>query len=161
MVGSQIPTTYQRNPALEFTKYIVHIFGLESKLQREVIVVRRNLLKILKISEFSPDSHFMEPCMVLRIPDVICDFCEFTKDLDICRDISIKNKNWACSVCGHNLSKANIERRLIDILQKKYISYQVYIYIYNNNNNNNNNNIIIFSYKIYIVQNANLQRIGN
>ena len=63
-------------PALEFTKQITNIFGLDDAFSQETTNLKRNLLKIVREKEFSPTVvEGNEPSLVLVIPDVICDVC--------------------------------------------------------------------------------------
>jgi hypothetical protein len=79
------------------------------------------------------------------IPDVICEQCQECSDIDLCRDAFINNEyivesaeqgvnqdnivrgNWACQnpVCGHEINKFNIEKRLLDMANRRLISYQM------------------------------------
>ena len=93
------------NPALEFVKFTMEVFGLEPELSDEVIVLRRNLFKMLKVGEFSQEAKFQNPSLIFVLQDVICDFCLSIRDIDICRDSAITKGNWVCDTCGHSYNK--------------------------------------------------------
>ena len=78
----------------------------------------------------------VEPSLVLVIPDVICDNCQKCVDLDICREPTLNSDlenrvqdeedgKWRCSACSASLNKLNIERRLLDLANRRLISYQM------------------------------------
>eukprot|EP01022_Parablepharisma_sp_SALTPOND_P011850 TRINITY_DN1509_c0_g2_i1.p1 TRINITY_DN1509_c0_g2~~TRINITY_DN1509_c0_g2_i1.p1 ORF type:complete len:2157 (+),score=297.67 TRINITY_DN1509_c0_g2_i1:3876-10346(+) len=113
------------NPALEFVKFIVEVFGLEPELADEILVLKRNLLKMLKIGEFSKEAKYENPSLVFVLQDVICDFCLSIRDIDICRDSAITKGNWICTTCNHSYNKEYIENKLIAIVQRRILSYQM------------------------------------
>lgn len=96
-----------------------------------------NLLRMIHCKEFSEEAQGgVEPSLILVIPDVICDSCQKCTDLDICRDpvlnLESENQNqdeeaarWQCKACGAGLNKLNIERRLLDLTNRRLISYQM------------------------------------
>ncbi len=54
-------------PALAFVRTVCAVLALDSGLQQEVAVLRRNLLKLVHVREFAPASEFkasvlMAPC---------------------------------------------------------------------------------------------------
>jgi len=130
------------NAALEFSKFITtHIFGLDGAFQQEAHQVKSNLLRMIHCKEFAQEAQEgLEPSLILVIPDVICEHCQKCSDLDICRDPALNEEivvdenalgentvrgNWACSVCDNELNKMNIERKLLDLVTRRLISYQL------------------------------------
>lgn len=134
------------SPALEFSKFIsTHIFGLDEAFYVEAQKIRSNLLRMVKCKEFSQEAQTgLEPSLVLVVPDVICDVCCKCFDLDICRDPSIQStkesmnladidgadlseQSWRCSDpdCSQPLNKFDIERRLIDLVNRRLVQYQI------------------------------------
>lgn len=97
--------TTMTNPALEFVKFTMEVFGLESELMDEVTVLRRNLLKMLKIGEFSLEAKYVNPSLIFILQDIICDFCLSIRDIDICRDTAAAKGNWQCALCNHSYNK--------------------------------------------------------
>ncbi len=73
-------------PALAFVRTICAVLALDSALDEEVAVLRRNLLKLVHVREFASASEFKEPCMSYVLRDVICPSCNDCRDLDLCRD---------------------------------------------------------------------------
>lgn len=125
---------------MEFSKFITtHIFGLDDAFQLEANQVKSNLLRMIHCKEFALEAqNGLEPSLILVIPDVICEVCQKCSDLDICRDPSLNEEtvvdenvlgeniirgNWACSICDAEHNKQNIERKLLDLVNRRLISY--------------------------------------
>jgi len=111
-----------------------HIFGLESDFYKEMIGLRKNLLNKLELKEFAPQTKDgLEPALVLVLPDVICKECTQSSDLDLCRDTNLNDQadegavqdRWLCQACGSALNVDDIEKRLVSLLNKKAVSYQM------------------------------------
>jgi hypothetical protein len=69
------------------------MFAIDPAFEQQASNLRRNLLTICHIKEFSPEVKAgSEPSLVLVIPDVICQSCQNARDLDICRDPSLNPK---------------------------------------------------------------------
>lgn len=81
----------------------------------------------------------MEPSLQLVVPDVICDVCQDNQDLDLCRDpmlnaeseqvvqgntVKVKG-DWSCRHCKSELNKGLIERKLVDLLNRRIVGYQL------------------------------------
>lgn len=130
------------SPALEFTKFICnHVFGLDEAFHSEAAKVKSNLFRMLHCKEFSPEAQDgVEPSLVLVVPDVICEHCCHCFDLDLCRDLSLnamegesnpanaaESANWLCAnpECEQALNKLDLERRLLDLVNRRLISYQL------------------------------------
>jgi DNA polymerase epsilon subunit 1 len=95
------------NGTLEFIKFTCEVLGLDSSLKPSALILKRNLLRMIKVREFSEEAQFKNPSLILAIPDVICEFCMNIKDLDLARDSNISQGNWNCEMCNHNYNKVN------------------------------------------------------
>lgn len=97
----------------------------------------RNLLRVIQVKEFSEEAtKNKEPSLVLVLPDVICDSCLHCQSVDICRDNNLMEPEmfdaqgnpvsfvWFCE-CGQPLSLNKIERRLLELLNSRLITYQM------------------------------------
>lgn len=60
------------SPALAFVKLLVHLLSLDSSLSVEVGLLRRRLLRLVGVDEFSPAAVYVDPCMSFRLHDIIC-----------------------------------------------------------------------------------------
>ncbi|KAI8052820.1 hypothetical protein BDF22DRAFT_633316 [Syncephalis plumigaleata] len=133
----------QRHPALEFVLSICHVLALETEASHEVRVLRRNLLALLKIGEFSNESRFEDPCTSVRLTQVICNYCHTCSDIDLCRDphpvIADNNSSssngdgtsdsvmivWQCRSCQQPLDKSILEDQLIQLVERRVRAYQL------------------------------------
>lgn len=130
------------SPALEFSKLMcTHILGSDEAFQYEAAQVKANLLRMIHCKEFSKEAtQGLEPSLVLVIPDVVCENCLHVADLDICRDPALNGNQatvsrpydvaansgaWICQHCDGELSKLEIEQRLMDLVNKRLVSYQM------------------------------------
>ena len=100
------------NPTLELVKAICEVLSLASEHSTEVQILRRNLLDLLGIREFSTEAAFRNPCETISVPMVICARCNAIRDVDLCRDpdripsvdpesgevIPAARKSWVCHV---------------------------------------------------------------
>lgn len=69
LAGSHLRLT---NPALEFVKAVCAILELDTSVAAEVNILRKNLLRLIHVKEFSPEAGFQNPALSLVLPDVIC-----------------------------------------------------------------------------------------
>lgn len=46
------------NPALDFIRFVCHVFALDRGLDLEVHTLKRNLLKLVNIGAFAPEAEF-------------------------------------------------------------------------------------------------------
>lgn len=96
------------NPTLELVKSLCAVFALSKKHNLEARALRKELLSLLDVREFSEESIFKNPSMSLRVPGVFCGGCGSVRDLDFCRDDDI----WNCP-CGTEYNKVGLEEALV------------------------------------------------
>jgi hypothetical protein len=60
------------SPALAFVRAACHVLALDTSCSDAVAVLRRQLLRLLHVREFSAQADFQEMCLALTLPDVIC-----------------------------------------------------------------------------------------
>ncbi|KAK6456843.1 DNA-directed DNA polymerase epsilon, catalytic subunit A [Scheffersomyces xylosifermentans] len=102
---------HMKNPALELIKFLCAVFGLSSKRAIEVRVLRKELLSIFDVKEFSAEATFRNPSTVLKIPQVVCDYCNYIRDIDFCRDS--EDDLWNCSNCHKPYNRVAMEEEVI------------------------------------------------
>ncbi|PKK16595.1 hypothetical protein A306_00000309, partial [Columba livia] len=112
--GSYLPLN---NPALEFIKYVCKVNKL-----------RRDLLRLIEVGEFSEEAQFRDPCRSYVLPEVICRNCNFCRDLDLCKDPALSQDgsvlpSWVCSNCQAQYDSDAIEAALVEALQKKLMAF--------------------------------------
>ncbi|XP_059166217.1 DNA polymerase epsilon catalytic subunit A-like [Physella acuta] len=121
--GSHLNLT---NPALEFVKTICEVLSLDSNITIQIKKLKRDLLKLINVGEFSPSAEFINPCLSFVLPEMICKSCNQIRDLDLCRDISQGGDNpnaWSCQQCHTEYDSSEIEQTLVDVLQRKSMAY--------------------------------------
>jgi DNA polymerase epsilon subunit 1 len=105
-----------RNPALELVKFLCAVFCLSKRRTIEVRLLRKELLNIFDVKEFSQEATFNNPSTSLKIPHVICDYCNHIRDIDLCRDE--ETTIWNCTSCLKPYNRIAIEEELIAQFQK-------------------------------------------
>ncbi|XP_066545416.1 DNA polymerase epsilon catalytic subunit A [Amia ocellicauda] len=123
--GSHLPLN---NPALEFIKYVCQVLSLDSNITNQVNKLKRDLLRLVDVGEFSAESQFKDPCQSYILPEVICRHCNFCRDLDLCKDPAVAQDGavlpqWFCSNCQAQYEMEGIEMALVEALQKKLMTY--------------------------------------
>lgn len=113
---------HMKNPALELVKFVCAVLSLSRRENIEVRVLRKDLLTIFDIKEFSPEAVFKDPCVSLVISQVRCDYCNHVREIDCCRDLEIDV--WNCTKCQKPYNKASIEEELITQYLKTITKYQ-------------------------------------
>ena len=84
-------------PAIAFVNYFCEVASLEPEIVPDVINVKRQVLSMLQVKEFSPVARFENPAPKLILPAVFCPLCSHGQDIDLCRDHGALSKAWRCS----------------------------------------------------------------
>lgn len=114
--GSHLPLT---DPILEFVKFVCATVGLARDYQVEIGLLRRNLLELIGVREFSPEAVFHNPCEPVKLANVPCRHCDALRDFDFCRDAELfpsgreVNARWLCTGCGGEYDRSSIELALM------------------------------------------------
>ncbi|XP_023213231.1 DNA polymerase epsilon catalytic subunit A-like isoform X2 [Centruroides sculpturatus] len=116
------------SPALAFVKTVCKVLSLDHNIASEVTKVRRDLLRLVGVGEFSSMAEWSEPCQSFILPEVICKSCNHCSDLDLCRDTfelnaTTRMREWLCSVCQEPYNRLDVEAMLIECIQKKTMAY--------------------------------------
>lgn len=61
--------------------------SLDPSVTEEVDSLRRNLLRLIKVGNFSDAAEWQDPCISFVLPEVICKGCNHCRDIDLCKDI--------------------------------------------------------------------------
>ncbi|KAK9447075.1 uncharacterized protein V1518DRAFT_422137 [Limtongia smithiae] len=130
--GSHLNTT---NATAEFAKSLCAVFALARDLQLEVGLLRKELLSVFDIREFSEAGKFRNPSTSLRV-SAICDACSIESTLDFCRNEALipaisaeivggsDVKAWECKHCGHEFDRLGLEETMIAEVQTLETVYQ-------------------------------------
>ena len=98
MPGSHLQLTH---PALEFVKALYKVLTLDSAILEPVNQLRRNLLKLIGVGEFSDVAEWKDPCISFILPEVICKQCNHCRDIDLCKDPHVSEVAdtpvWVCA----------------------------------------------------------------
>ncbi|KAJ2994653.1 DNA polymerase epsilon catalytic subunit [Globomyces sp. JEL0801] len=124
--GSCRPLT---NPALEFIKMICMVLSLDQRLENDVRVLKRDLLKLIDIKEFNSNAVFQNPCERYVLSQVICSYCNHCCDLDLTRQsihsqINQPSHFLTCEGCMMAYDLEEIEQRLIQHVHLLLLKWQ-------------------------------------
>ncbi|KAK3818962.1 MAG: DNA polymerase epsilon catalytic subunit A [Benniella sp.] len=130
--GSHLDLT---NPTLELIKSITSVFRIDTSVEREARVLRKNLLDLIEVREFAPEAIFQNPCESFVLRGVICSYCSYCQDLDFCRDPHLLPKikkdtgemvlgAWRCQECKEEYDREAIEESMVAIMERMVCQYQ-------------------------------------
>jgi DNA polymerase epsilon subunit 1 len=113
------------NPILQLVKSLMQVLSLDKNITLEARLLRKELLALFEVREFSNEARFENPSESLKMQQVICDNCTMTRDLDFCRDEDLipdipsqdASRLWQCGVCHAEYNHIDIEQRLIAEVQ--------------------------------------------
>jgi len=115
-------------PVLEFIKSIIVILELDPDVDTEVQHLKKSLLAQIGVQEYSTQAKWENPCASFVLPDVFCAECQECRDVDLCILPSVdegQRDTWTCDDCGTAYNAQSIERRLVDVIQRKCLRYQM------------------------------------
>ena len=129
---------HQPNPVLELVKSLCQVLSLSKPLQLETRLLRKELLQLFEVREFSDEARFENPSKSLKFEGLVCDTCTSIRDVDLCRDEvvqptmiidesgkeSIQHKPWLCHSCNSQFDKLALEERLIARVQRVVLQWQ-------------------------------------
>ncbi|EFC40096.1 predicted protein [Naegleria gruberi] len=113
----------EKDIRLEFVNAICHMLSIDLFIRDEVNVLKRSLLKLLGVKEFSSESMFKRSQNIFKVPDMICSFCSSCCDLELGKPTT--ENIFKCKHCSNDFDKSLIEGRLIDYVQNKMVGYQL------------------------------------
>ncbi|RYR70524.1 hypothetical protein Ahy_A03g017008 [Arachis hypogaea] len=123
IVGDQ----HRGDASLEFIKHVCAVLALDQSVQHDVLVMRKNLLKYVRVREFAPEAEFRDPCHSFILSNVICSYCNDCRDLDLCRDSALLTQEWRCAVpqCGQPYDREVMENALLQIVRQRERLYHL------------------------------------
>lgn len=116
--------TVSSNLALQFISTVCHVLGVDKDNVQGVHILKRDLLKLINVDVFAPESNFHDPAPSYVLQDVICEFCMHPHNMDLLRDPQLLNHSWECAFCGHLYNKLNIESLLVQRLYQHSYAFQ-------------------------------------
>ena len=115
MPGSHLTPDQLGTPALAFVRSVCEVFALDTRAEAQVGLLRAQLLRLLRVREFSKEAEFIDPCASFTLRDVLCSYCHRLRDLDLCRDAQLAEGDWRCDHpgCRHPYDLSALEARLV------------------------------------------------
>jgi len=117
----------QEGPALEFIKALCKILTIDPTVAEELDSLRKNMLRLVGVGEFSEKAVWKDTSKSYILTEMICQACNHCRDVDLLKDKHRAMKDgsptWLCSLCFVNYDNEEIEKRLIDIVNRKLMSY--------------------------------------
>lgn len=74
------------HPAIEFVRSLIKVLSIDKTTSDEVLALRRNMLKLIGVGEFSDKSNWKETLDSYILNEVICQACNHCRDLDLLKD---------------------------------------------------------------------------
>lgn len=125
--GSHLTEVELGPPALAFVRAVLEVLTLDKEMEAGVALLRRNLLRLLHVGEFCKEAAFKDPCVSYVLKDVICSYCNDCRDLDVCRDVGLQQRQWRCGVaaCQQPYDVAAIEHALLQVVRQRAHTFQL------------------------------------
>lgn len=128
------PKGDKRNPALELVKLLMQVLSLSKTTTLESRLLRRELLALFEVREFSKEGRFENPSANLKLPELTCNACCLIRDLDLCRDEDVLPdpgmdnskgpKPWRCPFCQTEYDRLAQEEILIGQVHGLVVEWQ-------------------------------------
>ncbi|KAI9823294.1 MAG: DNA polymerase epsilon catalytic subunit [Thelocarpon impressellum] len=129
--GSHLHLT---KPVLQLVKALMQVLSLDRALTLEARLLRKDLLALFDIREFSAEAAFVNPSSSLALAQHVCDACTMARDLDLCRDETLlpdadsqgpgeATRAWRCGTCGTEYDRLAIEEELIGRVQRMAVEW--------------------------------------
>ncbi|TPX18262.1 uncharacterized protein E0L32_002771 [Thyridium curvatum] len=132
--GSHLSDLGSRNAVLELVKMLMQVLSLDKNITMEARLLRKELLAMFEVREFSKEGAFQNPSESLRLSQLSCDSCTMARDLDLCRDEDLlpelgpdgkraagaaagDARPWLCPFCGVEYDRNELEERLVGAVE--------------------------------------------
>ncbi|KAI0156208.1 DNA polymerase epsilon [Pestalotiopsis sp. NC0098] len=140
-----------KNAVLELVKSLMQVLSLDKNITNEARLLRKELLTLFDVREFSKEAAFTNPSASLKVPQWSCPECTLARDWDLCRDevllpdmAAIMNglpadaspdqaqaelkraaatKPWTCEYCDAEFDRIRIEERLLGDVERFVIEW--------------------------------------
>ncbi|KAI9784426.1 MAG: DNA polymerase epsilon catalytic subunit [Peltula sp. TS41687] len=121
LAGSHL---HHNNPVLQLVKSLTQILSLDKGIMLESRLLRKELLAMFDIREFSAEAKFVNPSESLALSQLICDACTMPRHVDLCRDEDLTPDGaWRCLSCGKEFSRLSVEERLIANVEQMVVAW--------------------------------------
>jgi DNA polymerase epsilon subunit 1 len=123
----QIGGRSKEGPALDFINALCKILTIDASVADELDSLRKNMLRLVGMGEFSDKAVWKDTAKSYILTEMICQACNHCRDVDLLKDKhrALKDSSpvWLCAQCYVNYDTEEIEKRLIDVLNRKLMSY--------------------------------------
>ena len=109
----------------------MQVVSLSKPLQLEARLLRKELLALFDVKEFSADARFDNPSASLKFEGLVCDTCTAVRDIDLCRDEDVMpvageevDRPWKCHSCDAEFNRLQLEEKLIGRVQAMVLDWQ-------------------------------------
>jgi DNA polymerase epsilon subunit 1 len=120
----------QSNPVLELVKSIMQVLSLDKTITLEARLLRKELLKMFEIREFSAEGAFTNPSSTLSLKQISCPECCVPRDIDLCRDSDLVPVDSTqqvlapvCEHCGAGFDRLALEEKMLGEVQKMAVQW--------------------------------------
>lgn len=140
--GGHSKNAQNRNAVLELVKSLMQVLSLDKNITMEARLLRKELLALFEVREFSKEGAFANPSESLKVPQWSCSECTLARDWDLCRDESLlpdlsivpvgnetevrkaaAAKTWHCPFCDAELERLRIEEKLLSDVQALVVEW--------------------------------------
>ncbi|KAL2752065.1 hypothetical protein ACRALDRAFT_1052995 [Sodiomyces alcalophilus JCM 7366] len=124
--GGGAATGAGAGPLLELVKSLMQVLSLDKNITLEARLLRKELLAMFEVREFSKTATFQNPSASLKLPQLSCESCTMARDVDFCRDADMlpddaaggareaaETRPWRCGFCEAEHDRVAIEERLV------------------------------------------------
>ncbi|KAI7607110.1 DNA polymerase epsilon catalytic subunit [Hortaea werneckii] len=108
----------------------MQVLSLDKTITLEARLLRKELLQLFEIREFSAEGAFTNPSTSLCIKQLSCPECCVPKDIDLCRDSDLVPTDSqqptllpTCDNCGALFDRLAIEEKLLGDIQKLTVQW--------------------------------------
>ncbi|SMQ55161.1 unnamed protein product [Zymoseptoria tritici ST99CH_3D7] len=116
-----------QNPVIELVKSIMQVLSLDKTITLEARLLRKDLLHLFEIREFSSDGAFANPSTSLSVKQLSCSECCIPRDIDLCRDTDIVAADGSlapkCGNCNADFDRLGIEEKLLAEVQRLVVQW--------------------------------------
>ena len=84
---------------------MVHVLNLDDSVAEEVMLLNRNCMRLLGISDFDGKARYQEPTKKIILNDIVCRSCSNVIDVDVFRDKMFQERNYDCPSCSHKFDE--------------------------------------------------------
>ncbi|CAD8121665.1 unnamed protein product [Paramecium sonneborni] len=118
-LGAKIDLEKKDQSILRTFIYICAILSVDEEVHQQMKRVKNVCCKTLKISEYSKDADFEDPCFDLILKNVPCYECHLVTEVNVFKDI------WKCEGCSSDYDLATMEKLICQFIEQQLLFYQI------------------------------------